>query len=128
MTIHIPTESEKAEALASFFKTVKASEQAAVLHEAELIEHSPVLISVLRGDTGQSEKVRNIIRSCWNGDHQLGLCDVLCGLDHKIGVAVLALLSARVYMGGNADDLIRHILVESGEYDRLCSECEAASA
>lgn len=127
MNIHIPTESEKSEALASFFKSVKASEQAYVLHEASLIEQSPVLIEVLRGDTGQSEKVRKIIRSCWNGDHHLGLCDVLCGLDHKIGVAVLALISARVYMGGNADVLIHHILVESGEYARLCDECAAAA-
>jgi len=128
MQITFPSESEKAAALTSFFESVKASEEAASRAESDLRASSPVLVAALRGDTGQSEKVRRIIRSGWNGVHQIGLCDALCGLDHKIGMAVIALISARVSMGGNADDLIYRILLESGEYARLCSECAESAA
>ena len=37
------------------------------------------------------------------------MCDNLAGLDTNIAEAVLAIISARVHMGGDSDDLLRRI-------------------
>ncbi len=123
MKLHEPTEAEKKSALDSFFKTVRASQKSASEAENSLKSHSDTLIRAIRAGSGQSEKVSRIIRSVWNGNHKTGLCDDLCGLDYNICEAVVALISARVFMGGEADGLIRHILCKSGEMERLLREC-----
>ena len=125
--IRIATDQEKEDALQSFFATARASRAAAQKAAAELERHIPTLVKAILTYSGQSEKVVRILRSCWNDWHKSGLCEDLCGLDHAIGEAVLALLAARIHMGGDADDLIKRILVESGEMKRLERECEAAA-
>jgi hypothetical protein len=71
--------------------------------------------------------VSRIIRSVWNGEWKTGLCDDLACLDHAIGIAVLALIAARIHMGGDADPLIRTILHESGEFARMTNDLEGES-
>ena len=122
--IHTPAGEENKDAIASIFKAVKSSREASAHAAGALLRHSPVLIKALRTGSGQGEKVSRIIRSVWNGHHKTGLCDDLAGLDHEIGLAVLALIAARIHMGGDADAIIRAILVDSGEYQRLCDEVE----
>jgi len=126
--IHTPTEEEKKAALDSFFEATRASRSAAAQAEKDLYSHSTTLIKALQSASGQGEKVSRIIRSVWNGCHPVGLGNDLCGLDHAIGAAVLALIAARIHMGGNADELIRAILVESGEYQRLCDDMDREAA
>lgn len=124
--LHEPTEEETNEVLKSFFATVRVSREAATKAATELERHIPTLIKAILTYSGQSEKVVRIVRSCWNDSHKSGLCEDLCGLDHAIGEAVLALLAARIHMGGDADTLIKRILVESGEWRRMQSEEAAA--
>lgn len=124
-TLTIPTEEERNQALDSFFAVFRESQAAKLKAQTELFINRPILIDAIRSGTGQGQRVERIIRSVWNGCHQVGLCDDLCGLDHKVSVAVLSLIAARTFMGGDADDLIRDILIASGAFDRLLSE-EAA--
>lgn len=126
MQIHEPTEEEKKAALDSFFATVRSGQKLASEAEKSLKAHSETLINAIRTGSGQSEKVSRIIRSVWNGEHKTGLCDDLCGLDYPIGEAVIALISARVRMGGESDHLIRHILCKSGEMELLIEMCATA--
>jgi hypothetical protein len=122
MTIHEPTEEENKAALDSFFTMMRESRESARAAKKNLEHHSMTLVKAICSGSGQSDKVLRIVRSVWNGDNQVGLCDDLCGLDHAIGEAVIALIAARIHMSGDADELIRHILVASGEMARMEKE------
>lgn len=123
--LHATTQSDE-EAIAAFKEALAKS--AARRREARerMVAASPILIRTLRTGTGQSEKVSSIIWSTWNGENQVGLDDALCGLDTDIAEAVVTLIAARAYLGGDADDLIRAVLHESGEMARreLASQSE----
>ncbi|TAE86033.1 MAG: hypothetical protein EAZ82_12280 [Verrucomicrobia bacterium] len=81
---------------------------------ADLIAATPVLIAAIRHHSGQSAKVERVLWSCWNDDHQVNLCSELTGLDAKLARAVLAMISARTHCGGEADELLRQIISQSG--------------
>jgi hypothetical protein len=73
-----------------------------------------VLVTVIRSGGGQGRRVEELLWSAWNGDYKTGLCDSLTGLDSAIAEAVIAMLAARAHMGGDADDLLRKIIEDSG--------------
>ena len=126
MQLYEQTEEEKQAVLDSFFTMMRESRESARTAKKNLEHHSMTLVKAICSGSGQSEKVLRIVRSVWNGGNQVGLCDELCGLDHAIGEAVLALIAARIHMSGDADELIRHILVASGEMVRMEREFQAA--
>jgi len=73
-----------------------------------------VLVTAIRSGGGQGRRVEELLWSAWNGDYKTGLCDSLTGLDSDIAEAVIAMLGARAHMGGDADDLLRKIIENSG--------------
>lgn len=73
-----------------------------------------VLIAAIRSGGGQGRRVEELLWSTWNGDYKTGLCDALTGLDPAIAEAVIAMLAARAHMGGDADDLLRKVIEDSG--------------
>lgn len=109
-------------ALSDLFASARHSRTAAQHSAVALFDASPILIRAIRGRSGQGERVAAIARSVWNGCHQVGLCDALAGLDYPVAKAVIALIAARAHMGGDADELIRVILEESGEMERMLAE------
>lgn len=123
--LHSTTQSDE-EAIAAFKEAMAQSATRRREVRERMSAAGPILIRALRTGTGQSEKVSSIIWSAWNGCNQVGLCDALCGLDTDIADAVVSLIAARAHLGGDADDLIRDILNESGEMDRreLVSQSE----
>lgn len=80
----------------------------------ELTDAIPVLIDALRHQSGQSKKIENLLWSCWNDNHQCNLCSELAGLDSKLARAAVAMIAARAYCGGDADDMLRKIIDQSG--------------
>lgn len=81
---------------------------------AELEAATPLLIEAIRHGSGQSEKLERILWSCWNDDHQVNLCDALAGLDSKLAQAAVAMIGARAYLAGDADNILRQIIDQSG--------------
>ena len=76
---------------------------------AELAAATPLLIAAILHGSGQSAKIEHVLWGCWNGE----MCDALAGLDTNIAEAVLAIISARAFMGGDADELLRQIIEKS---------------
>ena len=56
--------------------------------------------------SGQSAKVERILQSIWGGE----LCDTLSGLDPNVAQSVLAMITLRAQLGGDADALLRPLL------------------
>ncbi|MEO8614825.1 MAG: hypothetical protein ABI600_06775 [Luteolibacter sp.] len=81
---------------------------------AELIDATPILVAAIRHRSGQSRKIEIILWSCWNGENKVGLCDTLSGLDAPLAQALIAIIAARTFLGGDADDLLHRIIAESG--------------
>lgn len=117
MTIRDTTTEENAVVLSQFFASQQKAKARSDQACKQLIEAMPILIGAMRIGSGQGERVTALVWSVWNGDHKVGLCDVLCGLDSDLAVAVVALIAARAHMAGNADDLIRKILTLSGAFE-----------
>jgi len=88
----------------------KLGEQA----RADLEAAAPILISALRHQSGQARKIESLLWSCWNDDHAVNLCDTLAGLDAKLAQAAVAMIAARAHLAGNADDMLRKIIQETG--------------
>lgn len=81
---------------------------------ADLTDAIPVLVDALRYQSGQSRKVEALLWSTWNDTHPVNVCDALSGLDSKLAQAAVAMVAARAHLGGNADELIRQIIDQSG--------------
>ena len=77
---------------------------------AELETSIPILVSAIRHHSGQSRKIETILWSVWGGE----LCDALAGLDTGLAQAVIAMITARAYLGGDADGMLRQIIAETG--------------
>ncbi len=75
---------------------------------------TPTLVTAIRHGSGQSRKIEALLWSLWNDDHPVNLCDTLSGLDTRIAVAVIAMIAARIHLGGDADDILKTIIDESG--------------
>ena len=96
--------------IAELAAAIAAHRQLAALARTSLDAATPLLIAAIRHGSGQSAKVEAILWSCWNGD----LCDALAGLDANLANAVVAMISARAHLAGDADDMVRKIIQESG--------------
>jgi len=83
---------------------------------AELDTATPLLTSAIRNRSGQSAKIEAILWSVWNDEHPISLCDALCGLDTNLGVAILAMIAARIFLAGDADDLLHQIIEKSNSH------------
>ena len=81
---------------------------------AELIDATPVLVAAIHHRSGQSRKIEALLWSCWNGENKVGLCDALSGLDIPLAQALVAMIAARTFMGGDADDMLHRIIADSG--------------
>jgi hypothetical protein len=81
---------------------------------ADLTAAIPVLVEALRHQSGQSRKIENLLWSVWSDTHPVKLCDALAGLDISLAQAAVAMVAARAHLGGDADDLIRTIIDQSG--------------
>ena len=92
--------------IAEITKAVRLSRQLAVESKADLKAALPILADTLGHRSGESAKVAAILQSCWNGE----LCDNLASLDAKVANAIIAAISARAYLGGDADTLLRPLL------------------
>jgi hypothetical protein len=66
----------------------------------------PVLRETLAHRSGQSTKVVAILQSVWDGE----LCANLSGLDSTVAQSVLAMITARAYLSGDADPLLRPLI------------------
>ena len=96
--------------IAELAAAIAARRQLAALARTELEAATPALITAIRHGSGQSAKVEAVLWSCWNGD----FCDALAGLDANLAKAVVAMISARAHLAGDADDLLREIIRKSG--------------
>ena len=83
---------------------------------ADLETALPLLSKVLEARSGQGRKVAAIVRSTWNDEAKVNLCDTLAGLDADVAQGVIALISARAHMAGNADELIRPLATKAQLY------------
>jgi hypothetical protein len=94
--------------LREIFATARRAKQRAEQAAQELERHLPTLENAVNCESGQGEKTRQILMSLWNGD----LCDTLAGLDHELAEAVLAAIAARLFLGGDADKILRPVIEE----------------
>ena len=96
--------------IAELAAAIAAHRQLAALARTELEAATPALITAIRHGSGQSAKVEAVLWSCWNGP----LCDALPGLDANLAEAAVAMVAARAHLAGDADDLLRKIIQQSG--------------
>ncbi len=87
----------------------------------------PVLLDAMRHQSGQAEKVRQIVWSLYTGSHLVSLGNVCAGLDTKVAEAVAALISARLLAGAEIEEKLGILMKAAGEFSR-CDETEAAQA
>ena len=106
-----PTETDPIGALAA---SISRQRQLAAAARADLDTATPALVAAIRHRSGQSRKVEAILWSLWNDENPTSLCDALSGLDTAVTVAVIAMITARAHGGGEADDLLREIIDQSG--------------
>ena len=100
--------------IAELTAAVTLGKKLAASSRADLIAATPALIAAIRCGSGQSRKVEKILWSLWNDEHSVSLCDALVGLDAPLAAAVVTMIAARAHMAGDADDLLRRIIAESG--------------
>lgn len=100
--------------IAEFTAAITLGKTLAAKARADLTAATPVLVDALRHQSGQSRKIENLLWSVWNDTHHVNLCSELAGLDTKLARAVMAMISARAHMGGDADELLRKIIEQSG--------------
>jgi len=96
--------------IAELAAAIAVHRQLAAFARTELEAATPALIAAIRHGSGQSAKVEAILWSCWNGE----LCDALAGLDANLAEAAVAMVAARAHLAGDADDLLRKIIQQSG--------------
>ena len=100
--------------LAELAASIRLQRQLAAKARADLESSIEVLVKAIGCGSGQAAKIERLVWSIWNDDHPVRLCDCFCGLDTNLGIAVLAMIAARIHLGGDADDLLRRIIDESG--------------
>jgi hypothetical protein len=109
------TTTQETHEMQAAFATARAARSRAEEARHNLEIQSPILLAAIRTQSGQAAKVRAILKSLWNGEpghNEIGLCDVLAGLDHELAEAILAAIAARLFLGGDADSLLRPLLDE----------------
>jgi hypothetical protein len=101
--------------LREIFSAARAAKERAEQAAQELERHVPTLSAAVSCESGQGEKTRKILMSIWNGEpgmNEVGLCDAFAGLDQELAEAVLAAIAARLFLGGDADAILRPIVEE----------------
>lgn len=101
---------------------IQLGRQLANQARAGLTAATPILIDALRHHSGQSAKIERILWSCWNDEQSVSLCYTLTGLDSRLAQAAVAMIAARAHCGGNADDLLREVITESGSQPPISTE------
>ena len=96
--------------IAELTAAINLGRQLAAQARAELIAATPALVAAIRHQSGQSDKLEQILWSTWGG----ALCEALAGLDANLAQAAVAVIAARAHCGGDADDLLRAIIDGSG--------------
>ena len=89
---------------------IKRQRALAALARADLESAITILTAAIGHQSGQSAKVESILWSVWNGE----LCDALAGLDSCLTESVIAVIAGRAYLSGDADELLRRIITDSG--------------
>ncbi len=97
--------------IAEITKAVRLHRQLAEKSIADFETALPVLKETLAHQSGQSAKVAALLQSAWNGE----LCDNLASLDSKVAKAVIAMIAARAYLGGDADPLLATLIKEGDQ-------------
>jgi hypothetical protein len=92
---------------------IRFGQQLAATARTDLTAATPILISAIRHQSGQSRKIEAILWSLWNDDHPVNLCETLSGLDAKLAQAAVSMIAARAHLGGDADDLLHKIITDS---------------
>lgn len=100
--------------IAALTASISRQRDLAANARADLAAATPMLVAAIRHHSGQSGKIESILWSLWNDEHPVSLCDALAGLDTGLAVAVIAMIAARTHLGGDADDLLRSIIDQSG--------------
>lgn len=118
-------EDDKKSALAEFQSMMREGLNMEKKAYAALEAAIPEIVAVIQMRCGSSYRLARLVWSCWNGQNLVGLCNDLSGFDIKNQRNVLALLNARLVLGGNADKLIRAILEKSGEFRRFEEQARA---
>ncbi len=96
---------------------VQSPDQIDIGDPVEKFENAkPLLIASLKGGhSGSSEFIRNLLWSIYNGRREVKMLS-LCNLDEDHANAVLALIHLRVALKGEAETLLRSLLIDSGEF------------
>jgi hypothetical protein len=94
---------------------------------AKFFETGPVLVEAMRHQSGQAEKVRQIVWSLYTGSHLVPLGHACSGLDTKVAEAVAAVIAARLLAGAEIEEKLGILMKAAGEFGR-CDETEAAQA
>jgi hypothetical protein len=87
----------------------------------------PMLVDAMRHQSGQAEKVRQIVWSIYTGSHLVALGHVCAGLDAKVAEAVAAVITARLLVGADIEEPLKSLMIEAGEFIRY-DEAEASQA
>ena len=119
MQIHTPTPEPEKQALNSLMAAMKESQKLQDRASADLEAVKPFLIDALAQCHGGANRLRHILWSVYNCSHLVNLGDALSGMDAKHAHAALALLNARLALGGDCEESLREILTKSGEFDRF---------
>ncbi|MEO6476745.1 hypothetical protein [Luteolibacter sp.] len=94
---------------------------------AKFFATGPVLVDAMRHQSGQGEKVRQIIWSIYTGSHLVPLGHACAGLDTKVAEAVAAVITARLLAGAEIEEKLKILMTAAGEFTR-CDETEATQA
>src|SRR5690606_36428472 len=78
-------------------------------------------------ESGQTEKVRQILWSLYTCSHLVPLGSVCSGLDTALAKAVSAAVAARLLAGGEIESRLQVIFMTTGELAR-CDEAESIQA
>lgn len=100
--------------IAALTASISRHRELAAHARADLTAATPTLVVAIRHQSGQSRKIEAILWSLWNDEHPVSLGDALSGLDTDLAVAVIAMISASSHGDGEADDLLRDIIDQSG--------------
>jgi hypothetical protein len=98
------------DALAELAAAINLQRNLAEQARAALEAATPILVSAIRHRSGQSLRIETLLWSVWSGE----LCDALAGLDTKLAQAALAMIAARAHLSGDADGMLRRIIVATG--------------
>lgn len=117
--IEFDDDSARAAALREFSAAMGKSRERAKKSLVDLKAALPVLERALYGDSGQSQRVRHIVWSLYTCDHLVPLGNVCSGLDVDVAEAVAAAITARLFAGAEVESLLKGIMTDSGEFNRL---------